>query len=120
MNTTNLTVEQIKAEIELQGDGSYFDHTFAKWVAANFDVHEEDVQRAVRFEAQDNIEDGRYKGRGKEGKAQKQACENILMWLTEAHEYALAIDNLANLASFALSHRRACVWAILTGKRRAK
>lgn len=116
MKTSEMNVAQIRAEIELRGDGSYFDHEFALWAKANYGTDESTVTKMIRVEAKDRIEEGRDKGRNKDGRAQKAACLAILGWLTEAHEYAVNTDNLRDLADFVSSHRQACVWAVLVGK----
>ncbi len=116
---TELTVDQIKAEIAIQGDGAYFDTKFANWVSVNFRCYMPDAQNMIRLEAKEGLAQLKANNphaRNKEGLAQQVACERILNWLTTAGEYAVNTSDLRDLASFINSHRQACVWAVLIGK----
>ena len=77
--------------------------------------YEHDYLSAVRFEAEDVREQTRrgYGRRCRYAEAVDTAAGRVLAWFKNAEEYRDQVT--ADLPGFVVSHRRACVWAVLLG-----
>ena len=80
------------------------------------EVNKQDLQRAIEIETDAEQSDG-FLGRRKPrlSVAQDTAAKRVRDWLVTATEYQVKLNH-ADLANFAIGHRRSCVWAVLTGK----
>lgn len=85
-------------------------------LVTEFGVDQTDAMKAVEFESQDVIDNAKQdRRRVSQAVATQEAYSRVASWLRDADQYAVKLD-WADLARFAGSHRKACVWAVFTGK----
>lgn len=93
---------------------------YGKALAKEFSVSEEDAIKAVRAEA-DAIRDDPFRlprtRKPSYAHATEAAYNHVREWLATGHTYAVKLE-WESLTQFTMSHRKACVWAVLTAKAR--
>ena len=89
---------------------------YATKLEKEFGVEQGDAIKMLDAETDDMRNDPFYPNRKlRYQEALDMAYEHLREWLTTGTEYAIRLD-WADIAEFAASHRRACVWAVLTCK----
>ena len=91
---------------------------YAKKLATDFQVDLSDALKAIDSEVDDRLNDPFHDRKPTYKAALEAAYEGIRDWLTTADQYQIKLD-WDDIGQFAFSHRKACVWAVLTMKARA-
>lgn len=90
----------------------------ASKLVKEFGVSQSDAIKAMESEV-DDLRSDVFSGRKPNfTQATKKAYETIREWLLTGDEYVVKLD-WDDICQFAHSHRKACVWAVLTAKARA-
>lgn len=91
---------------------------YGRKLAQTFHLSEDNCIRAMRQEAEDlRAEPPLGQRKPTYQQALDMAYTHLEDWLKNGKEYAVKLD-WEDVARFALSHRKACVWAVLTAKGR--
>jgi len=94
---------------------------YAKKLVAEFGVTLEDAIKAMDTEA-DDIRNDPFRGPSDRKPslpgALATAYNHLKDWLSTGNEYVVKLE-WEDLARFAFSHRKACVWAVMTAKAKA-
>lgn len=82
-----------------------------------FDVRRDDAIKAMESETDDIRADKFHIRKPTYQEAVEQAYESICGWLRTGDDYSVRLE-WGDVCRFAMGHRKACVWAVLTAKAR--
>lgn len=89
----------------------------ANKLVKEFGVEQGDAIKAIDAEV-DDLRADTFQRKPSYKEALERAYETIREWLRTGDEYAVKLE-WDDIARFAHSHRKACVWAVMTAKARA-
>jgi hypothetical protein len=90
----------------------------ANKLVKEFGVTQSDALKAIDAEVDDLRNDTFRSRKSTYKEALEAAYESISGWLKNGDEYQVKLE-WTDIRDFAISHRKACVWAVLTAKARA-